>query len=339
MAADLKKLTDSLMRNYVGFNGGALVVIYDAPTTEIANSIVDSAHSLVNKGMSDIIFNIDDWRKGKPLTSFSNDLKENIDLMYASDTDNFTLLYIMHCLPGEETMRGQLVKFGQEKGKIGGLPNCTIDVLAAAYDPMNKPEFSQELHEFIMQEKEKLVNSNGVLMKGLYGNPIPAEVFAHPVNAEGRLVVSGSYAPLMALDRFKDDFKTLTVALERTPITWRIKEGKIIGVSCDDDEIQKYVRKQVFETDYNNGMIIGEFGLPANLAILSSAITGNLLLDEKGRVHIAHGHGYPKRTGAGYETDVHGDGLVANATLYSTRLNQKFMENNVYSSEIFTTLN
>ena len=65
---------------------------------------------------------------------------------------------------------------------------------------------------------------------------------------------------------------------------------------------------------------------------------GNLMIDEKGRVHLANGHGYQKRTRCDYDTRVHGDGLVACASLRAVNLGKWFMEKNRYSVEVFKTL-
>ena len=117
-----------------------------------------------------------------------------------------------------------------------------------------------------------------------------------------------------------------------------IKDGKITDIVSGNESIQNFARKEVFETDTEFGMRIGELGLPANLYVLARNITGNLMIDEKGRVHIANGHGYQARTGCEYDTPVHGDGLIACATLKAVNLDKVFMEDNVYSPGIFTTL-
>jgi leucyl aminopeptidase (aminopeptidase T) len=264
----------------------------------------------------------------------------------------------MQSLEGETPMRLSLVELASGKGKIGGLPNCTIDVLEAGFSPQNRPEFSGELYDFLLNVTEieltcdrgsqvtalidhdtyDLVNSNGVLVPGNYANPIPAEVFAHPADVLGTLVISGSYGPLMGFAPFVGNYRALMEALNKTPVTWKITGGKITDVSCENNEIQSFVRKEVFEKDTEHGMKIGEFGMPANLYVLGREITGNLMIDEKGRVHLANGHGYQKRTRCEYDTSVHGDGLIANASLRAVNLDKQFMKNNQYSSEIFKTL-
>ena len=360
MTTNLRTLTDLLISNFVDYSGGSLLILADQPTLEIAGSIADSANAVAADAERSVeIIDIDKWRNGQSLTELTTELKkELIAKLKGPDERHNTVLYIMQSLEGETPMRLNLVELASEKGKIGGLPNCTTDVLEAGFSPQNRPEFSAELYDFLLKVTEieltcdrgsqvtalidhteyDLVNSNGVLVPGRYANPIPAEVFAHPVNVEGTLVISGSYGPLMGFAPFVGNYRALMEALNKTPVTWKITGGKISDVSCDNSEIQEFVRKEVFEKDTEHGMKIGEFGMPANLYVLGREITGNLMIDEKGRVHLANGHGYQKRTRCKYDTNVHGDGLIANASLRAVNLDKQFMQNNQYSPEIFKTL-
>ena len=360
MTTNLRTLTDLLVSNFIGYKGGSLIILADQPTFEIGRSIADSSNSVSSDAESNVeVINIDEWRDGQPLTELTTEFREELlAKLQGPDELHNTLLYIMQSLDGETPMRLSLVELAIGKGKIGGLPNCTTDVLEAGFNPQNRPEFSGELYDFLLKVTEieltcdrgsqvtalldhteyDLVNSNGVLVPGKYANPIPAEVFAHPVSVEGTLVISGSYGPLMGFKPFVGNYRALMEELDKTPITWKIAGGKIIDVSCDNNEIQEFVRREVFEKDVEHGMKIGEFGMPANLYVLGREITGNLMIDEKGRVHLANGHGYQKRTRCKYDTNVHGDGLIANASLRAVKLDKQFMENNQYSSDVFKTI-
>jgi len=360
MAANIKNLTDLLVTDYIGFNGGSLVVMADGSNLNIGRSIVDSANVVSGDMKNSVeLINLDDWRKGAPLKELPPDLKQKLaDCLCGPDEYHNTLLYITQSLEGEAPMRAALAEFAGARGKIGGLPNCTVDVLEAGFSTFNKPGFSSELYDFIKTVTEveltcdrgskvtltldhvafDVVNSNGKLIPGKYANPIPAEVYAHPASVDGTLVISGSYGPLMGYKPFVGNFRALMGVLNKTPITWKIKSGKITEVTCENRDVETFVRKEVFETDAEHGMKIGEFGLPANLYVLGREITGNLMIDEKGRVHLANGHGYQKRTRCEYDTRVHGDGLVACASLRANNLGKQFMEKNRYSKEIFRTL-
>ncbi len=86
-----------------------------------------------------------------------------------------------------------------------------------------------------------------------------------------------------------------------------------------------------------HGRKLGEIGYPANLYRLGE-VCGHLGLDEKRNLHVAHGHGYPRRTGADYETDVHCDGVIRKGTLEALRSGIIFMRDGAYSPEVFRTL-
>ena len=359
MSQKLSDLTDTLVRDCLGYSGGNLVVIGDERTKHIADSVVSSAESLDGAASSRITYiDFDKWRLGKPVTSLQPEMAEellaNLD---SQDPDRNVLLFMQSALDGETGTRKEILKLGESRGKVGGLVNCTEDVLEAGLHPENRG-FSDELHEFLSKEREilimsedgtdlnvwldhqeyDLVNSNGRLLPGLYGNPIKAEVYAHPKGIRGRLVIRGSYGPLLGFGRFAGNFGALVEALDKNPIIWEIEEGKIKHVRCGDGEIERFVRRYVFEEDPEHGRKIGEVGFPANLYVLARPLTGNLIIDEKGRVHLANGHGYKKRTRCKYDTHVHGDGLIASANLFSVRLGEYFMADNVYSPEIFKSL-
>ncbi len=360
MSIDLRNLTDQLVADYLRFQGGSLVIIADQATLTIGNTIAESAQSISEKTENSItVIDLDLWRKGSPLTSLPDELETHlVDLLKGPDKEHNTLLYIMQSLEGESPMRVSLIDLAASRGKIGGLPNCTVDVLQSAFSKENRVAFSEELFTFMQQvtkveltcdrgskihawldhDRYDVVNSNGVLKLGTYANPIPAEVFFHPARIEGTLVISGSYGPLMGFAPFVGDYKALMQALNATPIYWQIKESKISEVTCDNSDIKKFVQELAFETDADHGMKIGEFGLPANLYVLGRDITGNLMIDEKGRVHIANGHGYQKRTRCEYDTKVHGDGLIANASLRAVNLDKQFMKENQYNPDIFSSL-
>ena len=183
------------------------------------------------------------------------------------------------------------------------------------------------------------INSDGILIPGVYANPIPGEVYLHPENVNGTFVIDSSYGPLMGFGPFVGNYQALAATLAKHPIIWTIKQGKITDVACEDEQVQQFARREIFEKDAKqNGDRIGELGLPTNLYILGRGITGNMLIDEKGRVHLAHGYGYTKRTGCDYESNVHGDGLINKANLFAMKLGKQFMVDSVYSPDVFVSL-
>jgi hypothetical protein len=274
-------------------------------------------------------------------------------------TDMNLVLYLNQVWNGEGPVMKQINELAESRGKVGGLPNCTLDVLQAAYHPQNNSKFEEDLFDFILKEtcvlvtgdngtrlfvdinhdRFKTVNSNGILIPGIYANPIKGEVYLHPESVSGTFVIDGSYRPLMGVEPFVGNYRALASALAKTPIIWTINLGRITDVKCDDEVIRKFARGYVFERDeHHNGDRIGEFGMPTNLFVLNRGLTGLVLIDEKGRVHLANGYGYNERTGCDYESNVHGDGLVSRANLFAMRQGKLFMLDNVYSPEVFSSL-
>ncbi|HYD02937.1 MAG TPA: aminopeptidase, partial [Alphaproteobacteria bacterium] len=243
-------------------------------------------------------------------------------------------------------------------GAVAGLPGCTLDVLEAGYSKENNPQFVKELYDFLQNEKEIIITSelgtnlilnininkynwiasDGIVVPKKYRNPIPAEVYTYPENVNGRFVITGSYGHFTSLPQYKNNFGQLVEDLKKTPMTWYIKDGKIIDVLCDNEELKKAAIKEIYDTDKEHGMKIGEIGIPANLYILKRKLTGQLLIDEKGRVHMANGDGYADMTNCEYKSKVHSDGLAEKVTLYSPRFGKNFMENDVYNPDIFPSL-
>jgi hypothetical protein len=353
---DLKILTDRLVETYIGYKGGPFVILADETSMHIAQSIERSAKAFAGAHVN--ILDIAHWRAGAPLENLTTTVRQELDTLLTDTTGENTILYINESLPEEGGFRKDLIAYAAAKGKIGGLPGCTVDVLIAGYHPDNKPEFTEELFEVLKSEnalritcplgtdlqvtydhsKYTLVNSNGILVPGKYGNPIPAEIFTYPANVEGIAVVSGSYSQLARHPRFVGKHALLRDTLNRTPIIFEINDGSVSSIACDDSEIRTFVEKYVFEVDPANGRKIGEWGMPANLYALCRETTGNLLIDEKGRPHLGHGDGYKSRTGCEYESIVHGDGLIEKATVQAGS-GAVLMHNGLYTRQSFKTLN
>jgi hypothetical protein len=359
--SNLKELTDTLVKNYLRYDSGEFFLIYDNDTKQIGESILSSLSKFDQKNIHDT--NLDDYRNGKPLTEFPSDVLSEIKSSFKPENINTNkLLYIMAKRIDEPAFGRTLIDLIINKenplGAVAGLPGCTMDVLEAGYSKENNPEFVKELYEFLQQEKEIIVTnelgtnlvinidtnkynwvaSDGIVQPKKYRNPIPAEVYTYPANVNGKFVITGSYAYFMSLERYKGKFGQLVEDLRKTPLTWEIKDGKIIDVFCDDPELKAEAMVEIYTKDKEHGMKIGEIGIPANLYVLKRKLTGQLLIDEKGRVHMANGDGYADMTNCEYKSNVHSDGLAERVTLYSPRLGKNFMENDMYNPDIFSTL-
>jgi leucyl aminopeptidase (aminopeptidase T) len=120
---------------------------------------------------------------------------------------------------------------------------------------------------------------------------------------EGTIVIDGVLG---------DYFCETYGVLEKTPLTLRIKDGRVIDATCDNkvllDDLTEYMKKD------ENASRIGEFAIGTNIGL--DKLVGNLLQDEKfPGIHIAIGHGYPDKTGSGWDSEAHVDGILKNPTI------------------------
>ncbi len=117
---------------------------------------------------------------------------------------------------------------------------------------------------------------------------------------EGRIVIDGVLG---------DYFCETYGVLEKTPVTLEIKDGRVTGSHCDNATLLADLRGYMKQDE--NANRIGEFAIGTNVGLTS--LVGNLLQDEKfPGVHIAVGHGYPDKTGSGWASEAHVDGVIKN---------------------------
>ena len=124
--------------------------------------------------------------------------------------------------------------------------------------------------------------------KGRWGNLPEGEVFTAPKKVNGTLGTN------LLGDWFSEkygNFKDL--------LTFEIKDSMInIGsMNCANAGFEKGIECEYLSTDSNSSRA-SEFALPTNPLLMSLPTIGNLLQDEKARVHIAFGDPYRDETGA-----------------------------------------
>ena len=102
--------------------------------------------------------------------------------------------------------------------------------------------------------------------------------------------------------------------ISRTPMTWHIRNSRVIRVSCPKNRgLEKEFSSYILHDRNSNR--IGEFAIGTNLAV--KRVIGNLLQDEKiPGVHMAVGNPYPELTGANWKSNIHCDGVMPFATVH-----------------------
>jgi leucyl aminopeptidase (aminopeptidase T) len=148
------------------------------------------------------------------------------------------------------------------------------------------------------------IPSHGIFRKmGEWGNLPDGEVFTAPYSANGVIVVS----------EFGDWFARKYGHLQEK-ISIRIIDSRIIpDFDCADANLRKDL-SQYLSTDENSNRA-SEFAIPTNLHLMSMPLIGNMLQDEKARVHIAFGDPYGSQTNAGWTSATHVDCILERCNL------------------------
>lgn len=318
----------------------SIVIIGDSTSQEIVKPL----YELIKDTHNPVLVNLDDF--SRPLADVPVELadivKDKDICFYAIDKQGNEKV-------NEVTFRRALNKVVEDSGgRIGNMLSVTPQVIesAFAYDAQKIKDLTERVLEYMrkvpavrVETKEgtnatfefdpryKWCASTGFIERGKTRNVMPAEVYTHPITANGKIVITGTYGYLGSLSQFKDNNRTLD-RIKKNPILWVVKDGKITDVSCEDKEIEALVREQVFESDENANRI-GEYGMGTNIGI--KKCLGVMMLDEKyPGVHVAHGHGYPKETGADYDCKIHFDGVLIQPNIKDLGSSKFIMKKGIY---------
>ena len=277
----------------------------------------------------------------RPLTEVPDDLKEAL-------REKNVLVYIISKAGSEERVfRDKLNTCAEELGvRVGNLMDVNPQLLDSAFreDPSMIKEFTLQLLDrmqlvrevrvtspagsnFVVEfdKKYSWLASTGFIEFKKTRNLMPAEIYTHPACVEGTIVIDGAYAGLVGYD----DSEELLKALKKNPITWVVKNNRIVEIRCAHKRIREITHREVFEKDSVNGNRIGEFGMGTNLGM--KELFGNVMHDEKfPGVHIAHGHGYASATGAEYESSVHSDAILLEVSVQDVDSKEYLMRKGKY---------
>lgn len=170
--------------------------------------------------------------------------------------------------------------------------------------------------------KWKWILETGMLhKKGDWTNLPAGELSAAPLNVNGRIVVDelGAW--------FDSKYGVLSPPENKGNIQVQINikdsRADLNSIKCKNRKMKKDLL-QYLKTDKNSSRV-GEFSFPTNLEMLNNMLIGNVLQDEKARMHIAFG--YPE-TGAKWKCKTHIDCLMKNCDVWAD--GRKIMENDRY---------
>jgi leucyl aminopeptidase (aminopeptidase T) len=139
------------------------------------------------------------------------------------------------------------------------------------------------------------LKTSGIISTQKWGNLPGGEVLTAPARVDGVYVADGVVGDYLCA-RYGD--------LRNNPLTIRIENSRIAGLSCDRQDLVEEFRAYT-RTDENSDRV-GEFAIGTNTAV--HHVIGNILQDEKlPTLHLAFGHPYSEHTGANWSSTTHID--------------------------------
>jgi len=224
-------------------------------------------------------------------------------------------------LPGELPSRRMFIEQAKRYARHGHMPNITRQLMEQGmcsdynevyalthkvYDAVKAANSIEVTNRFGVNLKVEFdrnwrwVPSVGRYHeKGRWGNLPEGEVFTAPRKVNGTLGTN------LLGDWFSEkygNFKDL--------LSFEISDSIInVGSMNCANEVLRNELTRYLSTDSNSSRA-SEFALPTNPLLMSLPTIGNLLQDEKARVHIAFGDPYRDETGAPWESKTHVDMLL-----------------------------
>lgn len=245
-----------------------------------------------------------------------------------------------------DALRGPFMGAALKYARHGHLPSVTVrcveEGLCSDYKRISR--FTQRLYETVKgAERIDVANPSGTKLrvelnpdwrwlkldgiyheKGKWGNLPEGELFTSVAKSNGHLVVDELG------DWFSDKYGCLTKPESDydTPMHIDVQNSRVDlkTLECTNARLKQELIKYL-KTDENSNRT-GEFALPTNIELISKPLIGNLLQDEKARIHHAFGDPYPELTGADWHSKTHVDALMKKCDVWVD--GKKIMEADKY---------
>jgi len=229
-------------------------------------------------------------------------------------------------LPGELPVRKSFRELALKYARHGHMPNVTRQLMEQGMcsDYERVYDLTHKIYERVRHAKKIVVgNRFGTKIeaefdptwrwipadgryreKGRWGNLPEGETYTAPKLVNGTLVTN------LLGDWFSEKYGNF-----REPLSFEINNSRIkVGtIECANLSLKRDLL-QYLATDPNS-ILASEFALPTNPELMAMPTVGNLLQDEKARVHIAFGDPYQDETGAPWECPTHVDMLLEGCDL------------------------
>ena len=288
------------------------MIVTDDSQLKVGNSIRDAAEKIA--GQENVRVFVLEKIAERPLESLPGEIDEAI-------TRSDVTFWAAQSLPGELGARHRFINQAKKYARHGHMPNVTAALMeqgmCADYNEVY--ELTHRVYEFVKKAKVievsndlgtsitlefdsawRWVPSDGRYhVKGKWGNLPEGETFTAPKKVNGKLFTN------LLGDWFSEKYGNFGETLSLSINDSLIDLGSIHTTNAKlKEEITRYL-----STDHNSNRA-SEFALPTNPLLITLPTIGNLLQDEKARVHIAFGDPYPDETGANWESKTHVDMLL-----------------------------
>ena len=292
--------------------GDKVLIVTDNAQLVVGNALKAAAEKIT--GASNVKFYILEAYTQRPAQYLPKEIEEaipKVDVTFWAATS----------LPGELPMRHRFIDAAKKYARHGHMPNITKRLMEEGmlsdYDEVYA--LTHKVYDIVKHAKKISVsNKPGTRLevefdsswrwipcdgryhtKGKWGNLPEGETFTAPKRVNGRLVTN------LLGDWFSEKYGNF-----RDPLSLEISNSKIdlSSIKCENTALKGEVQKYLSTDQYS--ATASEFALPTNPLLIASPTIGNLLQDEKARVHIAFGDPYPEETGANWTSNTHVDMLL-----------------------------
>jgi len=294
-----------------------VVIVTDRAELDVGSSLRRSAEEVT--GASNVtLFVLEDVTQ-RPFTKLPEVLTDSVPKADVT-------FWAAQSLPGELVVRREFLSLAKKYARQGHMPNVTSEVMEQGMcsDYYGVYELTHKIHRVVNGARKILVsNKYGTKIeaefdpnwrwipcdgryhkKGMWGNLPEGETYTAPKTVNGRLVTN------LLGDWFSDKYgnfkETLSFMIEDSRV-------KLDTITCDNADLKKDLL--VYLATDANSTRASEFALPTNPELMTMPTIGNLLQDEKARVHIAFGDPYPDETGADWSCPTHVDMLLEQCDL------------------------
>lgn len=301
-----------------------VLIVTDKATLPIGDALRRASEKLTAHVK---LFILEDYQT-RPLTKLPEEIQAAIPQA------NVTF-WAAQSMKGElHSARGQFLGAAVKYARHGHLPSVDVQCMEQGMcsDYKRITEFTNKLYEKVKNAKKiQVTNPAGTKLtvtvspewkwlkrdgiyhnKGEWGNLPEGELFTAAAESNGQIVIDELG------DWFSDKYKCLTKpeASIETPVYVNVEKSRLDlkTIRCDNQQLKQEFLDYL-KTDENSNRA-GEFAFPTNLELTQRPLIGNLLQDEKARVHHAFGDPYAELTGADWHSQTHVDALIKKCDIW-----------------------